>query len=173
MTKFKDSMFGLTSVFLLFGWCAYILNAQELSLPPIETLDTVEVPQKEATTYNEAFLTGLFLRADNENCQIRLKFQRYNFEKKELMPTDIEILDENGVKIEPIINVTVENAYDEAGKYTQWQQILGGIIQLSPKILKKDQLQKKVEALEEDQTEEKAALEAQIQAINESMGIIE
>ena len=154
-------------------------------VPQITSTDEIVVPQKAETQYNDKLLTGLFLRADQDSCNIRLRFHAYNYAKKELMPEGITVV-VNGVeqKANSITDVFIEDVYGEADSYSEWDDVIDKIVALADKALKKSELENKISetesAIAEAEEKDKPALEAkksgyqtQLDSVLDSLGPVQ
>ena len=142
-------------------------------LPQIAAVEAEVKPAVEQVTYDSWFLRTLVMRADNEVCRMRLIFVRYSYAEKKMSDDPADEL-----------TVEVGNAYDEAAKYTVWQQSLGAIVAAASKVAQQHELLNRISEVDQqiesaaegvDTTAlgtQKASLESSLSTVIESMGPI-
>lgn len=93
-------------------------------LPQMEAVAPEVKPAVEQITYDSWFLKTLVMRADNDLCNVRMIFCRYNYAAKKMSPSQADE-----------VAVEVDNAYEKAGQYGIWQQAMGGIVVCAAKVI--------------------------------------
>lgn len=159
--------------FLLAVVFALVLSVECFAqLPQMDAVSPEVKPAVEQITYDSWFLKTLVIRADNDRCNIRMVFVRYDYDTKKMSP---DLSDE--------VTLEVENAYEKARQYGVWQQAMGGIIVCASKAIQEKEWLDKLADVDQRITacgenvppelaQEKVEIQSGLALVLESMGPI-